>query len=52
MEPLKEGKKGSGPKVINYGILPLTMDKSDPLQMLNARIVKITVIAHLKIDSS
>ncbi len=42
LEPLYEGRKE--PRVLNFGIIPATMDDDDPLQMLNGQIVKIEVI--------
>ncbi len=46
MEPLYENS--DEPRVLNYGIIPQSFSNTDPLQMLNAQIVKITVIGRLK----
>ncbi|KOY86948.1 hypothetical protein AD998_13045 [bacterium 336/3] len=35
-------------KVLNYGITPKNWSETDPLQIVNARIAKITVIARIK----
>jgi hypothetical protein len=46
MEPLYENQ--AEPRILNYGITPKDFSADDPLQKLNAQIVRITVIGRIK----